>query len=202
MACPWSCACDPPPTLIEVASNTRPCSKLGGITLNGREEGGQYYISQTCDQERFEVRKVIFSWECLNSFATGCSSKFFLQTLIVLRMYFRISVTWNELEFELSSTYSIYPEISIVTCRKIILKTKLNWLTGSFVSKCWAHSAAYWFSWNVLNYVAWFASKYPLELLFEQRIYPCINERVNGVGQRQAKRAKQFQIPWHSLHYA
>ena len=73
MACPWSCACDPPPPLIKVASNTKPCSKLGGTTLNGREEGGQYYISQTCDQERFEARKVIFSWECLDSFATGCS---------------------------------------------------------------------------------------------------------------------------------
>ena len=40
----------PPPPLIKVASNTRPCSKLGGTTLNGREEGGQYYILQTCDQ--------------------------------------------------------------------------------------------------------------------------------------------------------
>ena len=27
----------PPPPLIKVASNTRPCSKLGGTTLNGRE---------------------------------------------------------------------------------------------------------------------------------------------------------------------
>ena len=63
----------PPPPLIKVASNTRPCSKLGGTTLNGREEGGQYYISQTCDQERFEAKKVVFSWECLDIFATGCS---------------------------------------------------------------------------------------------------------------------------------
>ena len=39
----------PPPPLINVASNTRPCSKLGGTTLNGREEGGQYFTSQTCD---------------------------------------------------------------------------------------------------------------------------------------------------------
>ena len=39
----------PPPPLIKVASNTRPCSKLGGTTLNGREEGDHYYISQTCD---------------------------------------------------------------------------------------------------------------------------------------------------------
>ena len=73
MACPWSCACDPPPPLIKVASNTRPYSKLGGTTLNGREEGGQYRISQTYDQERFEARKVVFSLECLNIFATGCS---------------------------------------------------------------------------------------------------------------------------------
>ena len=50
----------PPPPLIKVASNTRPYSKLGRTTLNGREEGGQYYILQTCDQERFEARKVAF----------------------------------------------------------------------------------------------------------------------------------------------
>ena len=61
------------PPLIKVASNTKPGSKLGGTTLNGREEGGQYYILQTCDQERFEARKVVFPWECLNIFATGCS---------------------------------------------------------------------------------------------------------------------------------
>ena len=62
----------PPPPLIKVASNTRPCSKLGGTTLNGREEGGQYYISHTCHQERFEARMVVFSWDCLNIFAPGC----------------------------------------------------------------------------------------------------------------------------------
>ena len=75
MACPWSCACDSPPPLIKVASNTRSYSKLGGTTMNGREEGGQYYILQTCDQERFEARKVVFPWECLNIFATSCSNR-------------------------------------------------------------------------------------------------------------------------------
>ena len=35
--------------------------------------GGQHYISQTCDQHRFEVREVAFLLECLNNFATGCS---------------------------------------------------------------------------------------------------------------------------------
>ena len=68
----------PPPPLIKVASNTRPCSKLGGTTLNGREERGQYYISQTRDRQWFEARKVIFSWECLNIFATGCLSPSYL----------------------------------------------------------------------------------------------------------------------------
>ena len=64
----------PPPPLIKVASNRRPYSKLGGTTLNGREEGGQYYISHTPEQELFAARKVVFSGECLNIFATGCSS--------------------------------------------------------------------------------------------------------------------------------
>ena len=41
--------------------------------MNGREEGGQCYSLQTCDQERFEARKVVFPWECLIIFATGCS---------------------------------------------------------------------------------------------------------------------------------
>ena len=64
----------PPPPLIKVASNTRPCSKLGGTTLNWREEGGEHYVSQTCDLERFDARKVVFSWECHSIFATGWSS--------------------------------------------------------------------------------------------------------------------------------
>ena len=73
-----------PPPLIKVASNTRSYSKLGGTTLNGREEGGQYYILQTCDQERFEARKVVFPWECLIIFATGCSSVFKIGNFKVL----------------------------------------------------------------------------------------------------------------------
>ena len=32
----------PSPPLIKVASNTRPCSKLGGTTQNGGEEGGEF----------------------------------------------------------------------------------------------------------------------------------------------------------------
>ena len=39
----------PPPPLDKAANNTRPCSKLGGTTLNGREEGGGRSVLQTCD---------------------------------------------------------------------------------------------------------------------------------------------------------
>ena len=49
--------------------------------MNGREEGGQYYISQTCDYKRFEARKVVFWWECLNISATGCCLLCSLPTL-------------------------------------------------------------------------------------------------------------------------
>ena len=72
----------PPPPLIKVASNTRLCSKLGGTTLKGREEGGRYYISQTCDQQGFEARKVIFSLECLNIFASGYRKFFWCYSLL------------------------------------------------------------------------------------------------------------------------
>ena len=41
--------------------------------MGGRREKGQYYILQTCDQERFEARKVVFPGKCLIIFATGCS---------------------------------------------------------------------------------------------------------------------------------
>jgi len=78
---------NPPPHLIKVASNTRPYSKFEETTLNGREEGGQYYISQTCDQERFEARKVVLSWECLNIFATGCSTGMASNNIISATFY-------------------------------------------------------------------------------------------------------------------
>ena len=41
--------------------------------MGGRREVSIIYILQTCDQERFEARKIVFPWECLNIFATGCS---------------------------------------------------------------------------------------------------------------------------------
>ena len=71
----------PPPPIIKVASNARPYSKLGGTTLNGREEGGQYYILQTCDQERFEQER---------SFFRGSVSTF-LQLVVVRGYIIKIS---------------------------------------------------------------------------------------------------------------
>ena len=75
MACPWSCACEPPPPLIKVASNTRPFSKLGGTTFNGREEGGHLVsiISHRPVTRSDLKQERSFSWECLNIFAIGCS---------------------------------------------------------------------------------------------------------------------------------
>ena len=50
--CLWS-----PPTPIKVASNIEPCSRLEGTTtLNGREEGGGYFISQTWNHQQFNTR--------------------------------------------------------------------------------------------------------------------------------------------------
>ena len=55
-----------------LASGAGPSWKLGGVTWNGGEEEGEYYISRTCDLQGFKLRKVAFSSECLNIFATGC----------------------------------------------------------------------------------------------------------------------------------
>ena len=88
----------PPPPLIKVASNTRPCSKLGGTTFNGKEEGGQYYISQTCDQQRLEARKVVFPWECLHIFATGCSSILYVVSFIRVPGKMRRALLWTHVK--------------------------------------------------------------------------------------------------------
>ena len=57
-----------PPPLFKVASKTRTCSKLAGITWNGGEGGCEYYIPQMYDQQRFEVKMAGF-----DIFASGCS---------------------------------------------------------------------------------------------------------------------------------
>ena len=92
--CLWS------PSLIKVSSNTRPYSKLGGTTLNGREGGGQYYISQTCDQERFAARKVVFS--CVSTFwklVVACTSPQVIstspKTLFYWQDWLHFFCNWN-----------------------------------------------------------------------------------------------------------
>ena len=66
-----------PPPFIKVSGIARSCSKIGKNNFEWKRvrEGGQYYISQTCVYQRFEARKVVFSSECLNIFAIGCSFK-------------------------------------------------------------------------------------------------------------------------------
>ena len=94
-----------PPPPLKVASNIRPYSKLGGTTLNGREEGVQYYILPTCDQERFEARKVVFPWECLNIFATGCSYSLPKWQAVKLTFF----SPWGKLSFEFPFIDLIHP---------------------------------------------------------------------------------------------
>ena len=50
----------PPPPLIKVASNTRPCSKLGGTTLNGMEEGGQYISHRPVTRSDLKQERSVF----------------------------------------------------------------------------------------------------------------------------------------------
>ena len=121
-----------------------PYSKRGGTTLNGREEGGQYYILQTCDQERFEARKVVFLWECLIIFATGCSFKcksvhwIFLDLLYkydflrILSLLIKpLNFTQNDLfttldkntNFNISKNLLLYVSISNSLCSRTVLFT-------------------------------------------------------------------------------
>ena len=61
----------PPPPFIKVGSSSRPCSKLGGTTLNGREVNVISHRAVTSSDLKHE--RLFFLWECLNSFATSCS---------------------------------------------------------------------------------------------------------------------------------
>ena len=45
--------CDSPSPIFKVASNTRPCSKLGGTTLNGGEGREKCYVWEMSDWPQF-----------------------------------------------------------------------------------------------------------------------------------------------------
>ena len=64
-----------PPPLFKVASNTRPCSKLAGTTLNGGGGRSVFYLTDLWLAAIWS-KTGCFSWECLNIFATGCSSHY------------------------------------------------------------------------------------------------------------------------------
>ena len=65
----------PPPPLFKVASNTRPCSKLGGTTLNGGRRGVSILSHRLVTSSDLKQDRLLFH-ECLNIFATGCSFDF------------------------------------------------------------------------------------------------------------------------------
>ena len=71
MVCPWPCVYDSPSPIFKVASNTRPCSNLGGTTLNGREGREKCYIREWLAVILSEKGR--FFRQCLNIFAAGCS---------------------------------------------------------------------------------------------------------------------------------
>ena len=64
---------------------------LTGASLLALAKSIYYYISQTSDQQRFEARKIVFSWECLNLFATGCSSSRFQRSCIYRTSYIALN---------------------------------------------------------------------------------------------------------------
>ena len=72
MACPWTCFCDSPSPIFKVASNTRPCSKLGG-TIEGTGGKGKMLYMRDDWLATILSKKGRFFRQCLNIFAAGCS---------------------------------------------------------------------------------------------------------------------------------
>ena len=72
MACPWTCCCDSPSPIFKVASNTRPCSKLGG-TIEGTGGKGKMLYMRDDWLATILSKKGRFFRQCLNIFAAGCS---------------------------------------------------------------------------------------------------------------------------------
>ena len=64
----------PPPTLIKVASNTRPCSKLGGTTLNGWKEEVSIISHRSVTSSGLKYERPILRRRVSTFFATVCSS--------------------------------------------------------------------------------------------------------------------------------
>ena len=72
MACPWTCCCDSPSPIFKVASNTRPCSKLGGTIERTGGKGKMLYMRDDW-LATILSKKGRFFRQCLNIFAAGCS---------------------------------------------------------------------------------------------------------------------------------
>ena len=100
MACPWCCACYSPFTTYR--SCYKQCKTMLKTWRNNFEWEGP-------DQQRLETRNVVFSWECLNIFATGCSS--ILYVFVSFRERWGVPCyedMWNKILLLLTFTLAIF----------------------------------------------------------------------------------------------
>ena len=85
----------PPQPLFKVASNTRPCPKLVGTTLNGGEEGGHYLSHRPVTSSDLRQDRLFFR-ESVSTFlqlvvAFNTPTIFFLEFLILAMMYTQLA---------------------------------------------------------------------------------------------------------------
>ena len=94
----------PPPPLFKVASNTRPCSKLGGTTLNGRRRGvsilsHRSVTSSDLKQDRLFFRESVSTFfQLVVALYMGGSGvpSFYLVGTVLLESYVRYwSISFN-----------------------------------------------------------------------------------------------------------
>ena len=85
----------PPPPLFKVASNTRPCSKLGGTTLNGGRRGVSILSHRPVTSSDLKQDRLFFC-ESVSTFlqlvvAFNTPTIFFLEFLILAMMYTQLA---------------------------------------------------------------------------------------------------------------
>ena len=117
MACPWTCVCDSPSPTFKVASNTKPCSKFGGTTLNAGE-GRERKMLHMRDEWLAAIlrKKGRFFRQCLNIFVAGCSKSsgypwFYKHGIISIKG--NVSCQWTKKGIVVHRTVSVFGTISI-----------------------------------------------------------------------------------------
>ena len=114
----------PPPPLIKVASNTRPCSKLGGTTLYEREEGGQYYT---------------LSHSLVNSSNLKQESSFFCRNVSTF-LQLVVHVASNPWHFRIKCVKTIFSQMTNIFGYHRILKV-VQWFCAP--ENIWRHYTFY-----------------------------------------------------------